>query len=205
MASRVFQRKHNLAGECVGRLTVVSPAPRPEGRNGTFWLCRCSCGNEKLVTTISLLRQKTKSCGCLAKEIRPGTTKANREYRKSLPQRQLDPRAAVVNDLFYKCRFWSQAHGMQSDLERSDIARICFSPCYYCGIAPAQVVVRRGKRLDAFPYNGIDRVDNSLGYTADNVRPCCWQCNSSKGDRTEEDFLGWVERCYSYQHDAKSP
>ena len=48
-------------------------------------------------------------------------------------------------------------------------------PCFYCG----------GLRINA----GLDRIDNSIGYTPDNIRPCCWPCNRMKGASTEEEFL----------------
>jgi 5-methylcytosine-specific restriction endonuclease McrA len=37
---------------------------------------------------------------------------------------------------------------------------------------------------------GIDRVDNSIGYTPDNCVPCCTQCNRIKLDHlTYEEML----------------
>lgn len=32
-------------------------------------------------------------------------------------------------------------------------------------------------------YNGIDRLDNTKGYTPENSVACCKHCNSLKGDR----------------------
>ena len=36
---------------------------------------------------------------------------------------------------------------------------------------------------------GLDRVDNSRGYQADNVVPCCADCNYMKGQMSQEAFL----------------
>lgn len=38
-----------------------------------FWLCRCDCGNEKLISGESLKNGYTKSCGCICKEKPNGT------------------------------------------------------------------------------------------------------------------------------------
>jgi hypothetical protein len=38
--------------------------------NRTYWYCRCSCGQQKAVAGQNLQRGDTKSCGCLALEIR---------------------------------------------------------------------------------------------------------------------------------------
>lgn len=40
--------------------------------------------------------------------------------------------------------------------------------------------------------NGIDRIDSSKGYTEDNCRPCCTQCNTLKLDYTEQEFFDKV-------------
>jgi len=57
----------NLIGKRFGRLVALQQGPR--GKSGRIrWLCRCDCGNEKVVERTSLTSGATKSCGCLAKE-----------------------------------------------------------------------------------------------------------------------------------------
>ena len=57
----------DLKGEVFGRLTVVQFAEKNKYKQAR-WLCRCSCGTEKVIEGYSLTRGHTKSCGCLAKE-----------------------------------------------------------------------------------------------------------------------------------------
>lgn len=56
----------NLAGRRFARLTVVQLAERQ--RSGTYWLCRCDCGNEKPVKASHLKAARIVSCGCLRSE-----------------------------------------------------------------------------------------------------------------------------------------
>ena len=56
----------NIIGEKFGRLTVKERVGI-KGKS-SLWLCQCDCGNYKEVT-LQNLRQGTKSCGCLTKEI----------------------------------------------------------------------------------------------------------------------------------------
>ena len=42
--------------------------------------------------------------------------------------------------------------------------------------------------------NGIDRVNNSIGYTLDNCVPCCKHCNYVKGNLSQVDFKTWKNR-----------
>ena len=61
-------KKIDLTGEIFGKLHVISQAPSrftPKGKPITMWLCRCECGNEKVIAGQSLRRGMTKSCGCL--------------------------------------------------------------------------------------------------------------------------------------------
>ncbi len=55
-------------GKRVGRLTLIEKRRIPKGkwtRGG--WLCRCDCGNEKVIRTDGL--GNTISCGCYNREF----------------------------------------------------------------------------------------------------------------------------------------
>lgn len=53
--------------------------------------------------------------------------------------------------------------------------------CFYC-------------LADPLPFNGIDRVDNNLGYIVDNVVGCCSRCNLAKKDMDRSEFEQWATR-----------
>lgn len=55
-------------------------------------------------------------------------------------------------------------------------------PCHYCNQIGGEYL------------NGIDRKDNTKGYTLDNCLPCCGICNQAKMDISYEDFKQWVQR-----------
>lgn len=57
----------DLTGLIFGRLTVISRAPTVNKK--TRWLCRCECGNEKIIGATNLQTSNTTSCGCLHSEI----------------------------------------------------------------------------------------------------------------------------------------
>ena len=54
--------KLDLTGQLFGHLTAISPAENVKGR--TAWLCRCTCGNECVITTKDLRSGKRTTCGC---------------------------------------------------------------------------------------------------------------------------------------------
>lgn len=58
----------SLAGQKFGKLTVVKLAEhKPKGHSR--WLCKCDCGNYKIIDGVHLKSHKIQSCGCLQKEI----------------------------------------------------------------------------------------------------------------------------------------
>lgn len=64
------KRKYiDITGKTFGRWTVLSRAARPNTttNGGTYWLCRCSCGVERVVWGNSLRNGTSTSCGCSKK------------------------------------------------------------------------------------------------------------------------------------------
>lgn len=55
-------RAEDLTGRRFGYLTVLNRAENKNRR--TSWLCRCDCGNEKIITAHDLKAGKCRSCGC---------------------------------------------------------------------------------------------------------------------------------------------
>jgi hypothetical protein len=64
----------DVAGQRFGRLTVIGRFRG--GHRRAQWLCRCDCGQERMVFGYSLLTGNTKSCGCL-KHDHPGGNKTH--------------------------------------------------------------------------------------------------------------------------------
>jgi len=55
-------------GQVYTRLTVIGFVKRD--RHGQLmWLCQCVCGNERVIRGHDLRNKKTRSCGCLSREI----------------------------------------------------------------------------------------------------------------------------------------
>lgn len=56
----------DLTNKKFGRLTVIKRVEN-KGKE-TCWLCKCDCGNEKIIKAKNLKSGTTQSCGCLHKE-----------------------------------------------------------------------------------------------------------------------------------------
>ena len=61
-------RLRDLAKQRFGKLIAIKYIPSVNG-SIAYWECLCDCGNTKLISSNSLTRGTTKSCGCLAREL----------------------------------------------------------------------------------------------------------------------------------------
>lgn len=68
--------------------------------------------------------------------------------------------------------------------------------CAYCGSIPQQIKIRNKY---TFKYNGIDRINNTIGYVIDNVTSCCKICNKMKRDLSVDEFYDWINSVGVYE------
>lgn len=73
----------NLIGERFGRLVVIKEVGRTK-RMQRLWLCKCDCGNTKILTTGVLKNGAVKSCGCLRSEMI-----SNKNYKHGMSETRI--------------------------------------------------------------------------------------------------------------------
>jgi hypothetical protein len=78
----MHQRIINLTGIEYGKLTVIKYEYIKHSQ--PYWLCKCECGNEKIIAGTSLRFNRTKSCGCMQKfgNFKHGLSSNKKLYRK---------------------------------------------------------------------------------------------------------------------------
>ena len=173
-------------GNRYGRLLVIEQALRPKlvTYPGAWWLCKCDCGNETIIKGAGLRYGNTKSCGCYRKE--------QSRIACSLPYGE-----ASFNQLYKHYKANAKRRQREWSLSKEYFKDIINRNCYYCGAVPNQVCTTPNNTGD-YIYNGIDRLDNDIGYTSDNCVPCCEACNRAKLARSEEEFRDWVIKVYKH-------
>lgn len=62
-------RYKDITGNTYGRLTVISVAGK-NIKHEVLWNCECTCGKKSIKNGCYLRDGATKSCGCLAREVR---------------------------------------------------------------------------------------------------------------------------------------
>jgi hypothetical protein len=170
-----------LIGKQLNRWKVLSQSDRKGGSQ--YVLCKCECGTEREVTVSSLLDSSSKSCGCLRND--------SVRLRRSLPDG-----VAGFNRLYKRYKAGAESRHLSFVLSEDVFKSLVESPCHYCG--ESETLVSFGNR-DKSPYlhNGIDRVDNTQGYTLENSVPCCSICNGMKSVLGYEQFVFKVSQIHN--------
>lgn len=90
------------------------------------------------------------------------------------------------------CQYRNRAIKKQLDflLTPEDYNVIIKKECYMCG-----------KKTDQHHQNGIDRMDNTKGYTLENVNACCCECNFVKKDYLYEELINKMVLIYAKNRD----
>lgn len=178
----------DITGRRYGSLIVLGLSRyRKIGKHKTpTWSCRCDCGKEVEVIS-GLLGRNTASCGCSRRLDRNGlATESLDEAGRRDVMRSYKSHAKKAN------RPWELTDAQASALFRS--------ACHYCGVPPSNSRKNPAKSGGApFVYNGIDRVDPSVGYLASNVVACCKMCNFAKRHIPYAEFMAWVKRLATHQ------
>lgn len=78
---------------------------------------------------------------------------------------------------FGSCKSAQKRRGKEWAIPRELFAKLILMPCTYCG-GPLPTSAA-----------GLDRLDNSKGYTPENVTPCCAICNYARRDQFTVDEM----------------
>lgn len=191
-----MKRKYPLeAGEKFGLLTVITDLGLTyAGSKSSYGTRRvrvvCGCGTEKVVSAYNLTNGSTMSCGCTMYQVSglKNRSEAGAKYGSAF--------VIVRNRYIQNSR---RRKGLGFHLNDDLFYELTQRPCLYCGAAPSQVQVSRNTTDESFVYNGVDRLDSSVGYVPENCVTCCGICNVAKLDRSPEEFVEHCNKVTSHQ------
>lgn len=150
----------DLTGEKFNKLTVIKYSHSEKGNSK--WWCICECGTEKIICRSRLVTGITKTCGCAKGKV---NIKANNAHAKN----------QVYNAFIQRCK----RRGMELEFSQEELLEIITKVCFYCSLSSSNYCKRKHSE---FRFNGLDRINNSKGYSKENTVPCCKYCNALRMD-----------------------
>lgn len=167
-------RKLIEIGTRFGKLVTVERADDLYGE--TAYKCQCDCGNVIAAVSASNLRKGQKGCNICARRLLKGE--------------------AGFNKLLGGYKAGAKKRGLAFELTKDEFRKLVTSDCAYCGNLPSSVAKAR---FGDFTHNGVDRMDNDLGYVSSNVVPCCKWCNPAKQARDYNEWIAWLDQVAKFR------
>lgn len=171
-------KKINIIGQKYNMLSVIDEiSVQTNKRKRRYVKCICDCGNTVIIEKNKVRSGRTKSCGCLQLKTRKSLgSKFKKEYGE-----------ASFNECYTSYKRGAKRRGYQFKLTKEEFKEIITQPCIYCGAVLVNEKKKKGSN-GTFKYTGIDRYDNTKGYTIDNCVPCCKVCNRIKTNMSINDM-----------------
>lgn len=173
-------------GKSYGYLKITEECPLSIDRY-KYVIAKCICQAVFKCRLGNIKSGNTTSCGC---------KKAESAVKRARPCSE-----AAAWQCYKQYVTSAKRRHIQFELSFEEFVEMAKSDCRYCKSAPQQVLslkYTKGKNIGkerlngSFVYNGIDRVDNSLGYSKSNSVPCCGICNRAKLDKTPKEWSSWL-------------
>lgn len=181
-------RNKNLVGTEINGLKIIDYI-NEGGRQ--YFKCICVCENIFSARIDGIKIGAVKSCGCLTGDL---ISQKNR-----LPDNQ-----GAINLVYRHYRSNAKKRNLDFNLSLDEFRKFIFSNCNYCGVEPQPSIFaanQKYRRNMTISYNGVDRINNSLGYSLSNCVACCSNCNTAKSDSSFEEFTNWIKRLVSFNND----
>ena len=179
------KRNEGLVGKRFGRLLVIEKTNKKNKHGCLAYKCLCDCGKEHISYSNALNKKAgTRSCGC---SRRP--SKVRKAYGES-----------SFRNLYQTYRNHAKQRNLEFCVTENEFKVLTKGNCYYCGSPPNKVAKASGRSYGEYIYNGVDRIDNFMGYVLENCVPCCKSCNRAKDVKSKDEFLLWVKSIYNYSN-----
>jgi len=165
----------SLVGKKYGKLLVLEKTGRVirgirKPRPLILYKVRCDCGKEKEVTGQDLAWSRTTSCGCSRRDEWDSAHRA----------------------VLYSYIDRAKRHRFLFEFTEDEFYSLIKKECHYCKRTPSNKSKDKYNGAVLY-YNGLDRIDNLLGYTKVNCVPCCDICNKAKRALSYNDFKNWIK------------
>ena len=176
-----MQKRHIQIGTKLNLFTVVD-----YDTTAGKYILQCSCGKTTKYNSAYI-----KKC------LKNGKAQGCFECTKNLirPNMRLKDFEGAKRNVFSNYKQAAKRRKYLFELSEEEFFKIIVQNCFYCN-EPPNMTLRYKKRrsYDGFKFNGVDRINNIIGYTFKNCVPCCKICNNSKSTLSKQEWFEWLKK-----------
>lgn len=182
LSEKLIEKYKKFVGKTFGSIRIDGIDLSQSHKNRLYFACTClSCGRKFKARNDLFTNNRSKHVGCV---------KCMGKWRKQhFEELYKDKQPKEIREKYSGFKGAASARGIPFNLTVDDVGCLCKQKCHYCGKECCM---------------GIDRVDNSKGYTTENCVPCCGCCNKMKMDLEFSFFLSQIEKIYNNLDNIKS-
>lgn len=138
----------DLKDQIFGKLKVLEKDNLRKTNSGSYWICKCECGNIKSIKSSSLRRREIQSCGCLrnqriaeAKKLKSESEMLNKKFGK-LTVKSRSERKGKDGELYWicECDCGEIIEVLGHSLKRKDGNQTVSCGCYHRSIGATKIL-----------------------------------------------------------------
>jgi NTP pyrophosphatase (non-canonical NTP hydrolase) len=166
-----FDKKQDLTGKTINDWYVVKPVHM---KTTWKWLCKCSCGQEKVVSHNDLIQNKSRRCH---KKI--GNESGNYKGCES-----------ISGTLINRIKKGAKARNLECNVTAEELYQLAEKQNFCCALTGEKLIFPYNKKFLRSKHNAsLDRMDSHKGYTIDNVQWITIDANLAKQQLTQSEFI----------------
>lgn len=178
---RVYKRK-DLTNMRFGNLTAIRYCHWSEfntNKSKTMWLCKCDCGNERLVDSYDLTSKNIISCGCKnGEKLFNGVGNLSGTYYNAI-------------------RKGAEIRNLKFDVSKEYLWNLFLKQCGKCALTGDDIHLEKKYHKNHFSQTAsLDRIDSSQGYIEGNVQWVSREVNFFKNNKNEKDLYNLCKKIY---------
>lgn len=187
--AKASHRAIDLTGYKFGKLTAIEYRGDKTPSGERMWVCKCDCGNIKIVQRKHLRSGYTTSCGCLAHPS--GNEHSGWKGHGEIPL-----------DFFTTIKRNAVSRGIEFDITIEYLYDLLLKQDKKCALSGVDLYFGRVNRDKKLTTVSLDRIDSSKGYVPGNVQWVHKRVNIMKNNMDEKDFIEFC-KCIVEHHKTK--
>lgn len=179
--SKIVPIKVDLTGKVFGKLKVISVAGVNKHSHRT-WNCLCECGNSRIISTNQLNSGKHKSCGCFG--VKSGNRRGKDVYNFCGYE-------DISGTKWGTIKFGATVRNLVFEIDKEFIWNLFEKQNRKCALSGLDISYKENTA-------SVDRIDNSIGYTKENVWLVHKKINIMRMALSVDEFISFCKSVANY-------